>query len=186
MRHSALAFVLAILVLLLVAGGVLARRHLRSGRSDRRGAFRVAAFAFVVGLTAWCFRADHAPALDVEFTLFRNGLASALVLPFVLWGLYRARLAGRWRSVYVVGATLLLYLNVFVLIVQLFRRIPALIVLAPKQQEPPFLLTQLATLAVFLGLGRGALKGFRAMSGRIDPVMVAPAGRTGLRDPGPS
>jgi hypothetical protein len=90
------------------------------------------------------------------------GVVSLLLLPFVLWGLYRARLAGRWRSVYVIGATALLYLNVFVLVAQLFRRIPALIVLAPKQQEPPFLLTQLVTLAVFLWLGRGALRGFSA------------------------
>jgi hypothetical protein len=89
-EQVALLLLLAILVLLLVAGGVLARRHLRSGRSDRRGAFRVAAFAFVVGLMAWCFRADHVPALDIEFTLVRNGLASALVLPFVLWVFYLA------------------------------------------------------------------------------------------------
>jgi hypothetical protein len=93
------------------------------------------------------------------------GIISLLLLPFVLWGLYRARLAGRWRSVYVVGATVLLYLNVFVLVAQLFRRVPALIVLAPKQQEPPFLLTQLVTLAVFLWLGRAAVKGFRAAPG---------------------
>jgi hypothetical protein len=40
-----------------------------------------------------------------------------------------------------VGAVLALYLNVFVLLAQLFLRLPALIVAAPTQKEPPFLVT---------------------------------------------
>jgi len=36
------------------------------------------------------------------------------------------------------GAVLALYLNVFVLLTQLFRRLPALIVAAPTQKEPRF------------------------------------------------
>lgn len=45
-----------------------------------------------------------------------------------------------------------LYLNVFVLIVQLFRNVPALKALAPTQSEPPFQIAQLAVLAVFAAL----------------------------------
>ncbi|HJX88104.1 MAG TPA: hypothetical protein VJ277_11130, partial [Gemmatimonadales bacterium] len=78
---------------------------------------------------------------------------------------------------YVVGTTTLLYLNFFVLIAQLFRRLPALIVLAPKQQEPPFLLTQLACLAIFIWLGRAAQRGFRAPAGQLDPVFVSQPGK---------
>jgi hypothetical protein len=59
---------------------------------------------------------------------------------------------------------LALYLNVFVLIAQLFLRLPALIVAAPTQKEPPFLLTQLVMLVLFIWLGRAAVKGFRAES----------------------
>jgi hypothetical protein len=51
--------------------------------------------------------------------------------------------------------------------VQLFRRVPALLVSAPTQKEPAFLVTQLLVLGLFLWLGRAALKGFR-------PVVVAP------------
>jgi len=69
-----------------------------------------------------------------------------------------------------------LFLNVFVLITQLFHRVPALIVLVPKQQEPPFLLTQLVALVVFVWLGRAAVKGFSAPAGRLDPVFVSQAG----------
>jgi hypothetical protein len=105
------------------------------------------------------------------------GVVSLVLLPFVLWARYRSGLAGRWRMVYLAGATLLLYLNVFVLIAQLFRRVPALIVLAPKQQEPPFLLTQLAALAVFLWVGRAVVKGFPGgPAGRLDPVLVSRPG----------
>jgi hypothetical protein len=56
---------------------------------------------------------------------------------------------------------LVLYLNVFVLVDQLFRRIPALIVLAPTHKEPPYLLTQLLVMALFVGLGIAAFKRFR-------------------------
>ena len=45
-----------------------------------------------------------------------------------------------------------LYLNVFVLVVQLFRRVPALTALAPTQSEPPFALAQLFVLALFVAL----------------------------------
>ena len=105
------------------------------------------------------------------------GALSLVLLPFVLWARYRAGLAGGWRRAYVVGATTLLYFNFFVLIAQLFRRLPALIVLAPKQQEPPFLLTQLACLAVFVWLGRAAVRGFRPPAGELDPVFMSQPGK---------
>ena len=66
------------------------------------------------------------------------------------------------RGIYVVGAVLALYLNVFVLLAQLFLRLPALMALAPTQKEPPFLLTQTLVLALFVWLGFAAVKGFRA------------------------
>ena len=88
------------------------------------------------------------------------GILSLVVLPVVIAARYWKNLAGPWRGVYVVGAVLVLYLNVFVLVVQLFRRLPALIVVAPTQKEPPFLVTQLLMLALFIVLGRAAFKGF--------------------------
>ena len=66
--------------------------------------------------------------------------------------------------VFVVGAVLALYLNVFVLLAQLFLRLPALIAAAPTQKEPPFLVTQLSVLALFLWLGRAARRGYSAGS----------------------
>ena len=89
------------------------------------------------------------------------GILSLVVLPVVIAARYWKDLTGGWRRVYVVGTVLALYLNVFVLIVQLFRRLPALIAAAPTQKEPPFLVTQLIVLVLFVWLGAAAVNGFR-------------------------
>lgn len=89
------------------------------------------------------------------------GILSLIILPVVIAARYWKHLVGPWRGIYVVGSVLVLYLNFFILIVQLFRRIPALIVAAPKQTEPPFVLTQLLVLALFAWLGFAAFRRFR-------------------------
>ena len=45
--------------LIMIAAAVLARRHLRSGRGDRRGAFRTAAMMFVCQAAGWLICARH-------------------------------------------------------------------------------------------------------------------------------
>ena len=62
---------------------------------------------------------------------------------------------------YVVCAVLALYLNCFVAVVQSFLKVPALKALAPTQKEPPFLMAQLAVMAIFIVLGIVAVKKFR-------------------------
>jgi hypothetical protein len=92
------------------------------------------------------------------------GVISLIVLAVVIGARYWKHLAGGWHGVFVVGAVLALYLNVFVLLAQLFLRLPALIVAAPTQKEPPFLVTQLVVLALFIWLGQAARRGYRAES----------------------
>ena len=92
------------------------------------------------------------------------GALSLIVLTVVIVARYWKHLAGRWHAVFVVGAVLALYLNVFVLLAQLFLRLPALIVSAPTQKEPPFLVTQLIVLALFIWLGKAARRGYPAAS----------------------
>jgi hypothetical protein len=89
------------------------------------------------------------------------GIISLVILPFVIAARYWKHLQGGWRGTYVVGTVLVLYLNFFVLMVQLFRRIPALLVAAPKQTEPPFVVSQLLILALFVWLGLAAYRRFR-------------------------
>ena len=77
------------------------------------------------------------------------GIISLLVLAVAIYARYPRQLAGHWRWIYVVGAVIALYFNVFVGIVQSFEKIPALTAMAPTQTEPPFKLTQLVVLALF-------------------------------------
>lgn len=60
-----------------------------------------------------------------------TGIISMVLLGVAVYALYSKHLAGAWRWIYVSTATAALYLNVFVLIVQSFQKIPALNPLAP-------------------------------------------------------
>jgi len=89
---------------------------------------------------------DFDPARTVGVVLLV--LLAAAVAARYLFGL-----AGASRWVYVVSAVMALYLNVFVGVVQAFRKLPFLQSLAPTQAEPPFQITQIVVLAVFIVLG---------------------------------
>jgi len=78
------------------------------------------------------------------------GIVSLVVLAVAIFARYSRRLAGAWRWIYAVAAMIALYLNVFVLIVQLFQKVPALKALAPTQSEAPFLVAQLVAFALFV------------------------------------
>jgi len=93
------------------------------------------------------------------------GIISLFVLAAAILARYGRRLAGVWRWIYVICAMVAQYLNVFVLIVQLFQKVPMLKAMAPTQSEPPFLLTQLVVLALFVVLTVVA-----AIKFRIEPV----------------
>jgi len=89
------------------------------------------------------------------------GILSLVVLAVTVLALYTYRLRGIWRAVYVVGAVISLYLNVFVLVVQSFLKVPALHQLAPQGNEPPFAIAQGVVLLLFIVLGFLAFKRFR-------------------------
>jgi hypothetical protein len=81
------------------------------------------------------------------------GIVSLLILPVACVARYKYELAGHFRWLYIVPSVVALYLNVFVLIVQLFLKVPALRALAPTQSEPPFAVAQAINLLFFIGLG---------------------------------
>jgi hypothetical protein len=96
------------------------------------------------------------------------GIISLIVLAAALLALYVFRLDGPWRWIYVVGAVLALYLNVFVAVVQAFQKLAFLQPLAPTQAEAPFIVAQVVVLAIFAALGFLAVK-------RFHPQMTVPA-----------
>lgn len=88
------------------------------------------------------------------------GFISLVVLAVALLALYAFNLSGPWRWIYVVTALVALYLNVFVAVVQAFQKLAFLQPLAPTQSEPPFLVAQIAVLAIFVALGAVAARRF--------------------------
>jgi hypothetical protein len=76
------------------------------------------------------------------------GIISLIVLAVAIPARYALHLSGAWRWIYVVGAVISLYLNVYVGIVQAFLKVPGLRTMGPTQSEPPFVLTQLIVMAL--------------------------------------
>jgi len=89
------------------------------------------------------------------------GIISLVALAIAVYALYSRRLAGSWRWIYVAAAVFALYLNVFVLVVQAFLKVPALHAIAPTQSDPAFGATQLVVLVLFIWLGIRAARSFR-------------------------
>lgn len=78
------------------------------------------------------------------------GFLSLIALALAGYAYYPRRLASGWRAVYVVAAVTAQYFNVFVLVAQCFRKVPALHALAPTQTETPFKVAQGCVLALFV------------------------------------
>jgi len=91
-----------------------------------------------------------------------TGVLALLVLVPTLAGLYLKHLAGAWRPIYVVGAVISLWLNVFVLIIQSFQKIPS--PFQPAEGAPPggpvFGAVQGIVLIAFIVAGWRATKTF--------------------------
>lgn len=88
------------------------------------------------------------------------GIISLVVLAIAVAARYKVRNPGPWRWLFVVTSTVALYLNCFVLVVQSFEKSPTLHALAPTQKEPPFLVAQIALMAIFIVLGFLAVRKF--------------------------
>ena len=89
------------------------------------------------------------------------GAISIVVLALAIVAKYGKHLAGSWLWIYVVTAVTALYLNVFVLVVQLFLKVEALAVIAPTQQDPPFIIAQSVVLSLFVIAGIVSVLRFR-------------------------
>lgn len=143
----------AISLIAIVAGIPVVARMISPGRLTRWTTFF---FAFTIGTTLTGFLFPFRGVTPA----FITGIVSSVVLAAALYALYGARLAGPWRAIYVVTTLIAFYLNVFVLVVQSFQKIPALNALAPTGSEPPFAIAQGIVLIGFVVLGWMALKRF--------------------------
>ena len=98
-------------------------------------------------VTGFFFPAKHVTPAHIV------GVISMVILALAVYAKYPGQLAGSWRWIYVATAVAAQYFNVFVLVVQMFQKIPSLKVLAPTQKERPFQLAQGGVLVVFVVWG---------------------------------
>lgn len=124
------------------SGFVVVSGFLTGKRLDRWTAVFLTTTA-LTSITGFGFPFDHLLPSHIV------AIMSLAVLAFAIPARYVSHLSGAWRRVYVIGSTLALYFNVFVLVVQSFEKVPALKVLAPTQKEPPFVVVQIVVLLVF-------------------------------------
>jgi hypothetical protein len=127
--------------------------------TDRRMPVMTAIFlltTIATSATGFFFHRDHILPSHIV------GLVSLCVLLPAAYGLYLQNLRGFWRGVYIVGAVVGLYFNVFVLIFQSFQKIPFLHALAPTEStEPAFAGAQGAALLLFIVIGVLSFRRFR-------------------------
>jgi hypothetical protein len=136
---------------LVVLLGLLAGRRLSASTAVFLGT------TVATSLTGYGFPFDHLLPSHIV------GAISLVAVTIAIYSLYARHLAGIWRTFFVVGAVVSLYLNVFVLIVQSFMKVPSLHALAPTQSEPPFAVVQLAVLVLFIILGTLAVRRSRTI-----------------------
>jgi hypothetical protein len=108
----------------------------------------------LTSVTGYFFPRDHILPSHIV------GAISLVMLAIAIFALYSRHLQGAWRWIYVVTASVALYLNVFVGVVQSFLKVPAVNALAPTQSEPPFLIAQCVVLLLFIVLAVVALRSF--------------------------
>lgn len=123
-----------------VAAGLL-NGHIRSGWT---GVFLSTAFA--TSATGFGF-----PFNGVLPSHIIGGVALVIVT-VAGYALYARRLDGVWRRLYAITAMLTFYLLLFVLVAQLFSKVPALRAMAPTQSEPPFAIAEGLLFVVFVVL----------------------------------
>jgi hypothetical protein len=116
-------------------------------------------------VTGFMFHSKFGPASVV-------GAISLVILAVALTALYGFKLRGSWRWIYVVSASIALYLNVFVGVVQTFQKVAFFHSLAPTQTEPPFAIAQAIVLVAFIALGIIATKRFHPSPIPTAPVSV--------------
>jgi hypothetical protein len=143
---------IGILAGLIVLVGLLANRYSKL----MTGVFLL--FTILTSVTGFFF---HSKVIGPPHIL---GGISLVILAITLVALYGGKLAGVWRPIYVITAIIALYLNVFVLVAQLFQKVPALNAFAPTGKEPPFAVAQGVVLILFIVLTLLAVRRFRTAS----------------------
>lgn len=154
MSTHAFTLLHVIVSLLATAFGVAVLTGLLANRLYRRSNSTLLITASLTDITGFAFPNTHiTPGIVV-------GVLSLVALIVAAIALHVRRLSGVFRGTFVVSTTIALYFEIFVLVAQLFRHVAPLAALGPTGQGPAFAVAQLLVLAVFIWLGRAALRKF--------------------------
>lgn len=138
-----------------IVSGIVALSGLAARHWSQRWQFVFLVATALTSLTGFLFPfAGVTPA-------FAFGLVSLVLLVVAALALSSKAQHRSSSTIYVLAATAALYLNVVVLIVQVFQKISVLQALAPTGTEWPFLVAQLVSLAGIILLGFFAVRGVR-------------------------
>jgi len=145
--------------------GALVLISLCSGRHQPTWAAVLLVSTALISLTGFVLPSPPGtPTPDPARILGGIALVVVVVAAFALYGYHLMR---AWRGIYVIAIVLTVYFNVFVAVTQAFLKIGFLHALAPAGNEPPFLIAQLLTLALFVMIGVTALRRFRGAISQI-------------------
>src|SRR5271167_4473960 len=162
MTTSTFTLVHVLLSLVGIGSGFIVTFGLLNGKRLDGWTALFLATTLATSVTGFFFPFDHLlPSHKV-------GIVSLVVLAIAILARYALHLDGAWRRIYVVTAVIALYLNVFVLIVQAFEKVPALKAMAPTQSEPPFVAAQVAVMLLFV-----VLTTLAAIRFRVQPLRAA-------------
>ena len=139
---------------MLVAGIPVLRALLRSERAE---GWTTAFLVTAIGTSATGFGFPFTQLIDSHYV----GIVSLVVLGLALLARYIFQHAGSWRWIYAVGIVVAFYLDVFVLIAQFFKKVPALHAAAPTLAELPFVITQGGVFLIFACLTVIAVRRFQ-------------------------
>lgn len=157
---SSFAIIHVIISLVAIASGLVVMFGLLGSRRMPASTTIFLVFSILTSATGFMFPATRL------LTSHIIGMVSLVLLAAACVALYAMRLRGPWRAVYVLTALISLYLNVFVLLVQGFLKIPLLhdLVLGNPPNGPAFAIIQGLVLMFFGVAIVGAWWRFKPMS----------------------
>ena len=88
-ERALIVLLVSVFIIVMLGSTLLALRNLKSGRGDRKGAFRLAVFVFVVFFIRWLFYAHHVATEEEAFN-FISSVQNILFWTFFFWVVYIA------------------------------------------------------------------------------------------------
>jgi hypothetical protein len=167
MTLSALKFVYIVCDMIAVGTGLAVLFGLIAGELIDDCAVFFLRFALATSVTGLLFPWNLMPSRKISMlSIYASGLA------VIAWRKFH--LARTWRTTFVFGTTIVLYLSSLVFIAQFFEYITVFVALPPAPSRQASLAVRLLVTVLFIKLGTMAVKGFRRDPSHSDLAFKGP------------